>query len=125
MLTADGSVRYDHYGNQNVGGGDSKATYKVGLEFRPFESLLFRGNYATAFRAPDMAYTFGGQSGFFQGGNTDYYRCALAGGPLEQLPVFRIHAGPGHPHRQRRLCSRSPRSRTASAACGRRRRTST
>ncbi len=88
MLTADGSVRYDHYGNQDVGGGDSKSTYKVGLEFRPFESLLFRGNYATAFRAPDMAYTFGGQSGFFQGGNTDYYRCALAGGPLESCQYF-------------------------------------
>ena len=88
MLTADGSVRYDHYGNQDIGGGDSKATYKLGLEFRPVESLLFRGNYATAFRAPDMAYTFGGQSGFFQGGNTDYYRCALAGGPLDQCPYF-------------------------------------
>ena len=65
-LTADASVRYDHYGNQNVGGGDSKPTYKIGLEFRPVESLLLRGNYATAFRAPDMAYTFGGQQGFFR-----------------------------------------------------------
>jgi len=75
-LTADGSVRYDKYGNQNTGGGDDKVTYKIGLEFRPIESLLVRGNYATAFRAPDMAYTFGGQSGFFQPGVTDYYRCA-------------------------------------------------
>ena len=83
MLTADGSVRYDHYGNQDVGGGDSKATYKLGLEFRPIESLLIRGNYATAFRAPDMAYTFGGQSGFFQSGLTDYYRCATV------QPAFR------------------------------------
>jgi outer membrane receptor protein involved in Fe transport len=99
MLTADASARYDHYGNQNVGGGDSKATYKLGLEFRPLESLLFRGNYATAFRAPDMAYTFGGQSGFFQTGLTDYYRCALAGGPLENCNYFEstqiqgIHTG--------------------------------
>ena len=90
MLTADGSVRYDHYGNQDVGGGDSKATYKLGLEFRPIESLLFRGNYATAFRAPDMAYTFGGQSGFFQSGLTDYYRCATQqpGVPLDQCKYF-------------------------------------
>jgi outer membrane receptor protein involved in Fe transport len=88
MLTADGSVRYDHYGNQDIGGGDSKSTYKVGLEFRPFESLLFRGNYATAFRAPDMAYTFGGQSGFFQGGNTDYYRCSFQNVPLENCTLF-------------------------------------
>ncbi len=76
MLTADGSVRYDQYGNQNVSGGDNKATYKIGLEFRPIDTLLFRGNYATAFRAPDMAYTFGGQSGFYQPNTTDYYRCA-------------------------------------------------
>lgn len=75
-LTADGSVRYDQYGNQNGGGGDNKATYKLGLEFRPTDTLLFRGNYATAFRAPDMAYTFGGKSGFYQPGVTDYYRCA-------------------------------------------------
>ena len=101
MLTADGSVRYDHYGNQDVGGGDSKATYKVGLEFRPFESLLFRGNYATAFRAPDMSYTFGGQSGFYQPGVTDYYRCAKVqpGVPIEQCNYyadqdpFALHSG--------------------------------
>jgi outer membrane receptor protein involved in Fe transport len=75
-LTADGSMRYDRYNNQNVSGGDDKVTYKLGLEYRPIESLLIRGNYATAFRAPDMAYTFGGQSGFYQPGVTDYYRCA-------------------------------------------------
>jgi len=51
MLTADGSVRYDQYGNQNIGGGDDKVTYKIGLEFRPTDAFLFRGNYATAFRA--------------------------------------------------------------------------
>lgn len=101
MLTADASVRYDQYGNQNVGGGDNKATYKIGLEFRPTDSLLFRGNYATAFRAPDMAYTFGGHSGFFQGGQTDYYRCAVTapGTPLTDCQyyasqqVFGVHTG--------------------------------
>jgi outer membrane receptor protein involved in Fe transport len=101
MLTADGSARYDSYSNQNVGGGDSKGTYKLGLEFRPFESLLFRGNYATAFRAPDMAYTFGGQSGFYQGGLTDYYRCAKLEGstPLPMCDyygdqdLFGVHTG--------------------------------
>lgn len=101
MVTADASVRYDQYSNQGGRGGDDKATYKVGLEFRPLESLLFRGNYATAFRAPDMAYTFGGQSGFFQSGITDYYRCAAtqAGTPLTQCTyyqnqdVFALHEG--------------------------------
>ncbi len=84
MLTADLSGRYDHY--KNVGGGaDSKATYKLGLEFRPIESLLFRGNYATAFRAPDLGYAFIGPSGFYSF-TTDYYRCAVLepGVPLDQ-----------------------------------------
>jgi outer membrane receptor protein involved in Fe transport len=100
-LTADASIRYDHYGNQDIGGGDSKATYKFGLEYRPIESLLLRGNYATAFRAPDMAYTFGGQQGFFQGGNTDYYLCATQqpDTPLPQCSyynnttIFATHKG--------------------------------
>ena len=100
-LTADASIRYDNYSNQNVSGGDGKATYKVGLEYRPVESLLIRGNYATAFRAPDMAYTFGGQSGFFQQGQTDYYRCAVQqpNVPLAQCTyynstqIFGVHTG--------------------------------
>ena len=75
MLTADLSGRYDHY--KNLGGGsDSKATYKLGLEFRPISTLLFRGNYATAFRAPDLGYAFIGPSGFYSSA-TDYYRCAV------------------------------------------------
>ncbi len=90
VLTADASVRYDHYGNQTVGGGDSKPTYKLGLEYRPVDTLLLRGNYATAFRAPDMAYTFGGQQGFFQNGLTDYYLCATRQPnlPLAQCSYF-------------------------------------
>lgn len=75
MLTADVAARYDHYKNVN-GGSDKKATYKVGLEFRPFETLLLRANYATAFRAPDLGYVFIGPSGFYSSA-TDYYRCAV------------------------------------------------
>ncbi|WP_190285750.1 TonB-dependent receptor plug domain-containing protein [Montanilutibacter psychrotolerans] len=74
MLTANVSGRYDQYHNKGVNS-DSDFTYKVGLEFRPVESLLVRGNYATAFKAPDMAYVFAGDSGFFTS-VTDYYRCA-------------------------------------------------
>jgi outer membrane receptor protein involved in Fe transport len=89
-LTADVSARYDHYGDQAIGGGDSKATYKLGLEYRPTDTLLVRGNYATAFRAPDMAYTFGGQSGFFLPNQNDYYRCAVLqpGVPLSQCSYY-------------------------------------
>ena len=84
MLTADLSGRYDHYKNIN-GSADSKPTYKLGLEFRPIESLLFRGNYATAFRAPDLGYAFIGPSGYY-GKTNDYYRCAVLepGVPIDQ-----------------------------------------
>ncbi len=75
MLTADLAARYDHYKNVN-GGSDQKSTYKVGLEFRPLDTLLFRANYATAFRAPDLGYVFIGPSGFYSTA-TDYYRCAV------------------------------------------------
>lgn len=74
MLTANLSARYDQYENEGLNS-DDDLTYKVGLEFRPIESLLIRGNYATAFKAPDMAYVFAGDSGFFTF-VTDYYRCA-------------------------------------------------
>lgn len=89
MLTADVSARYDHYSNHG-GGSDGQATYKLGLEFRPIDTLLFRGTYSTGFRAPDMAYVFGGQSGFFQPGVTDYYRCAVQqpNVPLDQCKYF-------------------------------------
>jgi len=55
---------------------DSKPTFKLGLEFRPNDHLLIRGNYATAFRAPDMGYIFTGGNGFFTT-QTDYYKCEV------------------------------------------------
>ncbi|MEO8160773.1 MAG: TonB-dependent receptor, partial [Arenimonas sp.] len=77
MLTASVSGRYDTYKNIDAGD-DAKATWKLGLEFRPIETLLIRGNYATAFRAPDMSYVFAGDSGFFTTA-TDYFKCEEAG----------------------------------------------
>ncbi len=73
-LNADISARYDKYTNQGVGTSDSKPTYKIGLEFRPIDTLLLRANYATAFRAPDMASVFQGPSGYYSF-TTDYYKC--------------------------------------------------
>jgi outer membrane receptor protein involved in Fe transport len=81
MLTASLSGRYDTYENVDAGE-DSKATWKLGLEFRPVDTLLVRANYATAFRAPDMAYVFAGDSGFFVGAN-DYFRCEEDGQAIE------------------------------------------
>jgi iron complex outermembrane recepter protein len=50
----------------------------VGLEFRPVKSLLVRGRYGTAFKAPTLSDEFQGQSGFFVT-TTDYYTCAKHG----------------------------------------------
>ncbi|GAB3308839.1 TonB-dependent receptor [Luteimonas notoginsengisoli] len=75
MLTADVALRYDRYRNVDAGS-DSAPTYKVGLEFRPTDTLLLRGNVATAFRAPDMGYIFTGGNGFFSN-ETDFYKCEV------------------------------------------------
>lgn len=74
-LTADLALRYDHYRNVDAGS-DSAPTYKLGLEFRPVDTLLLRANYATAFRAPDMGYIFTGGNGFFSS-ETDFYKCEI------------------------------------------------
>ena len=76
MLTFDLSGRYDDYkvSGENV----DKFTYNLGVEFRPFEMLMLRGRYGTAFKAPTLADEFQGPSGFFEF-VTDYYRCAQAG----------------------------------------------
>ena len=77
QLTADGSVRYDRYAV--TGSSQAKATYKLGLEYRPIDTLLLRGNYSTAFRAPDMGYVFSGGSISFVTVD-DFYNCRIAQG---------------------------------------------
>jgi outer membrane receptor protein involved in Fe transport len=77
MLTADAAVRYDNY--DAAGNSQGKVTYKLGLEFRPWETLLLRGNYGTAFRAPDMGYVFSNGSSFFTN-VVDTYNCRKAQG---------------------------------------------
>jgi len=97
-LTADVSARYDSY--SYAGRRDSKPTFKLGLEYRPVDTLLVRGNYATAFRAPDMLYIFQGDSGLYSAAN-DYYLCRLQGftsGNLTNCPqanksVFSFYHG--------------------------------
>lgn len=77
QLTLDLSGRYDRY---IIPGGDTnhKFTWKAGLEYRPFDTLLLRANYATAFLAPDMSSLFLGPSGGYTY-VTDYYKCDQAG----------------------------------------------
>ena len=76
MLSANASGRYDdyHVAGQNV----DKATYNLGLQFRPIEPVLLRGRYGTAFKAPTLADEFQGQSGFYTT-LTDYYQCEKSG----------------------------------------------
>jgi outer membrane receptor protein involved in Fe transport len=56
MLDAQLAARYDKY--DDITAVDDAITYNLGLEFRPIDSLLFRGSYATSFRAPDMQLVF-------------------------------------------------------------------
>ena len=86
-LTVTASARYDAF--RAAGKTIDKPTYAVGVEFRPFESLLFRGKYGTAFKAPTLADQFQGQSGFYSS-TVDYYNCALEGfdaGNIEACPA--------------------------------------
>lgn len=64
--------RYDQYrySGKQIG----KFTYSAGLEWRPLESLLVRGSYGTAFRAPDLHYVYAGE-GNDETSGTDYYSC--------------------------------------------------
>ncbi len=66
--------RYDQYRFANRTPG--KFTWSTGLEWRPAESLLVRGSYGTAFRAPDLHYVFAGE-GNDETSVTDYWRCAV------------------------------------------------
>lgn len=87
QLTADVSGRYDNYrvSGQNVNHG----TYNLGLEYRPFESLLVRGRYGTAFKAPTLSDEYQGVSGYYNS-VTDYLNCGrlgFAGSNIDQCPT--------------------------------------
>ncbi|MCR6685929.1 TonB-dependent receptor [Pseudoxanthomonas sp.] len=66
--------RYDQY--RYSGNSIGKATWSAGLEWRPVDSLLVRGSYGTAFRAPDLHYVYAGIGNDETSGN-DYYYCLL------------------------------------------------
>jgi outer membrane receptor protein involved in Fe transport len=96
MLTFSASGRYDDY--KVAGGSVDKATYTLGLEFRPLNTLLFRGRYGTSFKAPTLADEFQGSSGFYET-LTDYYICdKYYGGNLGTCPyanesIFGVTSG--------------------------------
>ena len=80
QLTMDLSARYDYYniGNGSDAASNHKLTYKIGLEYRPFDSWLIRGNYTTSFMAPDLASMFLGASSTYSF-MPDPYLCAING----------------------------------------------
>lgn len=76
-LTVSLSARYDKFSPDGIPSVD-KTTYAVGIEYRPIESLLLRGKYGTAFKAPTLPDNFQAPSGFYSF-VTDYYNCQQLG----------------------------------------------
>jgi outer membrane receptor protein involved in Fe transport len=81
-LTAGIAGRYDKY--DDVTAVDDAVTSQFSLEWRPLDSLLFRGSYATSFRAPDMQMVFAEGSGSFSA-VVDQYACRAGVGVGEAL----------------------------------------
>lgn len=77
QLTLDVSGRYDAY-REPDSPTLSHGTYNIGLEYRPFDTLLFRGRYGTAFKVPTLSDTGQGVSNFYSY-VTDYANCATLG----------------------------------------------
>lgn len=71
-LKASLAGRYDKY--NDITNLDDAKTWNAGLEWRPVDSLLVRGSYATSFKAPDMHWIFNEGSGSF-GTSTDAWHC--------------------------------------------------
>jgi outer membrane receptor protein involved in Fe transport len=77
-FTTTVSARYDAY--KFDGRTLDKPTWSFSAEFRPIDTLLLRGKYGTAFKAPTLPDLYQGDSGYYSF-VTDYYQCALAGFP--------------------------------------------
>src|SRR3546814_17864967 len=85
--------RYDRY--RYSGRTQSKFTYSGGLEWRPFDTLLVRGSYGTAFRAPEL-HPLSARTGFVDSGGIDSYRCPphKPRGPSEACAVTNTGKAP-------------------------------
>lgn len=76
-LRATIAARYDTY--DDITNVDDARTWATGLEWRPIDSLLIRGNLSTSFKAPDMHYVYNEGSGSFSNA-LDTFRCLSTGG---------------------------------------------
>lgn len=90
-LNATLAGRYDRYKFAERTNG--KSTYAGGLEWRPAPDLLVRANRATSFRAPDMNYIYKARGTGYYSSTTDYYRCGLAGQPLDSCDYANVSPG--------------------------------
>jgi iron complex outermembrane receptor protein len=91
QVSARAAARFDDY--SFAGRSNSKPTYNLGLEYRPWKSFLVRGNYATSFRAPDMNYIFQTLVRGYYPSTTDYYRCRVANEPLSNCEFANVSPG--------------------------------
>ncbi|HZF98217.1 MAG TPA: TonB-dependent receptor [Pseudoxanthomonas sp.] len=83
-LKASVAGRFDKY--NDVTAVDDAKTWNAGIEWRPTDSLLFRGSYSTSFRAPDMHFVFAESSGTFNS-ILDIRRCLESGRATSQCPT--------------------------------------
>jgi outer membrane receptor protein involved in Fe transport len=81
-ITATLAGRWDKY--DDISAVDDAVTYQLGLEWRPLEDFLLRGNMSTSFRAPDMQLIFAEGAASFSG-ITDQYLCRAGLGPTATL----------------------------------------
>jgi iron complex outermembrane receptor protein len=73
-LLASAAGRWDQY--KFSGRTEQQKTYNLGLEWRPFNTLLLRGSYSTSFRAPDLNYIYQADTLGYTPGQIDYYGCS-------------------------------------------------
>jgi outer membrane receptor protein involved in Fe transport len=81
-ITATLAGRWDKY--DDISAVDDAVTYQLGLEWRPVEDFLVRGNMSTSFRAPDMQLIFAEGAASFSS-ILDSYACRAGIGPASSL----------------------------------------
>lgn len=81
-LTLNLAGRWDKY--DDISAVDDAVTYQTGIEWRPTNNFLLRGNYSTSFRAPDMQLVFAEGAASFSG-IFDEYLCRAGLGPTAAL----------------------------------------
>ena len=86
-LSMNAAARYDKY--DDITAVDDAATYQLGLEYRPFDSLLLRSSWATSFRAPDMQLVYAEGAASFSG-ILDRYACRSGTGAADGRGVRTI-----------------------------------